>query len=253
MNLDFGGKTALVTGGASGIGYAIGASLAASGAAVALLDIDGPAVERAGEQLAAGPSHVFALQADVTRFEAVQEAVARAAEWRASLDIVVNCAGRGTPGTRFQDESAEVWRALIDLNLLGTIYVCHATIPHLVQCGSGRIINIASDAGRTGSAGEAVYSAAKGGVIALTRSLARELARYQITVNCVSPGPTDTPMLRAFDAQAGGVVDKLIKATPLRRLAQPDDIAAATVFLASESAGHITGQVLSVSGGLAMV
>jgi 2-hydroxycyclohexanecarboxyl-CoA dehydrogenase len=243
----------VVTGGASGIGYAIGASLAAFGAAVALLDVDGESAQRAAAEIGGGNADVLGVHVDVTHFEAVQEAVSRVAEWRDGLDIVINCAGRGTPGTRFQDESPETWRALIDLNLLGTIYFCHAAIPHLVKSGSGRIINIASDAGRTGSAGETVYSAAKGGVIALTRSLARELARHQITVNCVSPGPTDTPMLRAFDAQEGGVVDKLINATPLRRLAQPQDIAAAVTFLASESAGHITGQVLSVSGGLTMV
>lgn len=253
MDLSFDGKTAIVTGGACGIGYAISASLASSGAAVALLDVDGPAAERAAAAIGAGAGDVLGLQVDVTDFDGVQEAVARVAEWRRGIDILVNCAGRSTPGTRFQDESPETWRALIDLNLLGTVYVCHSAIPHLIQSGSGRIINIASDAGRTGSAGEAVYSAAKGGVIALTRSLARELARYQITVNYVSPGPTDTPMLREFDAQAGGVVEKLIKATPLRRLAEPQDIASAVSFLASASAAHITGQVLSVSGGLTMV
>ena len=253
MDLSFEGKTAVVTGGASGIGYAIGASLSASGAAVALLDVDSESAERAAAEIGAGKAALIALQVDVTEFEGVQNAVSRVVEWRDGLDIVVNCAGRGTPGTRFQDESPEIWRALIDLNLLGTIHVCHAVIRHLIKSTSGRIINIASEAGRTGSAGETVYSAAKGGVIALTRSLARELARHQITVNCVSPGPTDTPMLRAFDAKAGGVVDKLISATPLRRLAQPQDIAAVVTFLASGSAGHITGQVLSVSGGLTMV
>jgi 2-hydroxycyclohexanecarboxyl-CoA dehydrogenase len=242
VDLSFEGKSALVTGGASGIGYAISASLSASGAAVALLDVDGESAQRAAAEIGEGRADLLAQEVDITDFEAAQEAVARVVKWRDGLDIVVNCAGRGTPGTRFQDESPETWRALINLNLLGTIYVCHSVIPHLVKSSSGRIINIASDAGRTGSAGETVYSAAKGGVIALTRSLARELARHQITVNCVSPGPTDTPMLRAFDARAGGVVDKLISATPLRRLAQPQDIAAAVTFLASESAGHITGR-----------
>ncbi len=253
MNLTFEGKTAVVTGGAGGIGYAIGASLASSGGSVALLDVDAGAVERAAVEMSAGGADLLGLHADVTNFPLIQDVVTRAAEWHGGLDIVVNCAGRGTPGTRFQDESPETWHALINLNLLGTIYVCHGAIPHLAVSGSGRIINIASDAGRTGSACETAHSAAKGGVIALTRSLARELARYQITVNCVSPGPTDTPMLRAFDAQAGGVVEKLISATPLRRLAQPQDIAAAVTFLASSSAGHITGQVLSVSSGLTMM
>jgi 2-hydroxycyclohexanecarboxyl-CoA dehydrogenase len=131
--------------------------------------------------------------------------------------------------------------------------MCHAAIPHLIERGAGRIINIAAESARIGSAGEAAYSAATGGVMSLTRSLARELARYQITVNCVSPGPTETPMFRESGAEDAGVLDKLLRATPLRRFAQPEDIASAVVFLASDHASLITGQVLSVSGGITMV
>ena len=176
----------------------------------------------------------------------------RAAAEFGGIDIAINCAGRGTLYGLLQDEDPAVWKDLIDLNLLGTIYVSHAVIPHLIERGGGRIINIASDAARTGAASEAVYSAAKGGVISLTKSLARELARHAVTVNCVSPGPTDTPMLRRFAAEDESVIQKLIKATPLRRLGEPGDIGAAVLFLASDQATHITGQVLSVSGGLTM-
>jgi len=189
----------------------------------------------------------------VTDFDGVMATTERAAAEFGGIDIAINCAGRGTLCGLLQDEDPAVWKDLIDLNLLGTIYVSHAVIPHLIERGGGRIINIASDAARTGAASEAVYSAAKGGVISLTKSLARELARHTITVNCVSPGPTDTPMLRRFAAQDESVIQKLVKATPLRRLGEPEDISAAVLFLASDQAAHITGQVLSVSGVLTMV
>ena len=141
---------------------------------------------------------------------------------------------------------------LVDVNLFGTMQMCHAAIPHLIERGGGRIINLSAECARIGSAGEAAYSAAAGGIMSLTRSLARELARHQITVNCVSPGPTETQMFHESGAEDAGVLDKLLRATPLRRFAKPDDIAAAVVFLASEHASLITGQVLSVSGGLTM-
>jgi 2-hydroxycyclohexanecarboxyl-CoA dehydrogenase len=237
MDLRLDGKVALVTGSAQGIGFAVASVFAESGASVALLDVSEPGANEAARRIG-GNARPYPVD--------------RAAAESGGMDIAVNCAGRGTLFGLLQDEDPVVWRDLIDLNLLGTIYVSHAVIPHLIERGSGRIINIASDAARTGSAGEAVYSAAKGGVISLTKSLARELARHTITVNCVSPGPTDTPMLRRFAVQDESVIQKLIKATPLRRLGEPGDIGAAVLFLASDQAAHITGQVLSVSGGLTM-
>ncbi len=189
--------------------------------------------------------------ADVTDAEAVAAAVDAATTELGGLDIVVNCAGKA--GTRaFLDAGQEETRQLVEVNLLSTVNVCQAALPHLVERGGGRVVNISSDAARIGAAGDAIYAAAKGGVISLTKSLALEFARHGITINCVSPGPTDTPMLQKFSAESEGVVERLIKTTPLRRLGQPEDIAAAVLFLASDRASHITGQVLSVSGGLTM-
>ena len=249
MDLRLDGKVALVTGSAQGIGFAVASAFAESGAAVALLDVSEPGAKEAATRIG-GAARPYPV--DVTDFDGVMATTERAAAEFGGIDIAINCAGRGTLCGLLQDEDPAVWKDLIDLNLLGTIYVSHAVIPHLIERGGGRIINIASDAARTGAASEAVYSAAKGGVISLTKSLARELARHAVTVNCVSPGPTDTPMLRRFAAEDESVIQKLIKATPLRRLGEPGDIGAAVLFLASDQATHITGQVLSVSGGLTM-
>ncbi len=253
MDLRVDAKTAIVTGGAGGIGFAIASEFAESGATVALFDASAEGVREAAERLTDAGGQALSYAVDVTDLNAVTGAVLETVAATGGLDIVVNCAGRGTPYRLLHEEEPEAWRWLIDVNLMGTVHVCYAAIPHLIERGGGSVVNIASDAARVGSAGEAVYSAAKGGVVSLTKSLARELARHRVTVNCVAPGPTDTPMLRAFSEQAGDVVEKLVKATPLRRLAQPDDIAAAVVFLASHRAVHITGQVLSVSGGITMV
>lgn len=251
MDIRFDGKIAIVTGGASGIGAAIANELSASGAAVAILDVNADGVRAAVKAIKTDGGIALGCPADVTDAEATAAAVGAATTELGRLDIIVNCAGKA--GTRaFLDASPEETRQLVEVNLLSTVNVCQAALPHLIERGGGRVVNISSDAGRVGAAGDAIYAAAKGGVISLTKSLALEFARHGITVNCVSPGPTDTPMLRQFSAGAEGVVERLIKTTPLRRLGQPEDIAAAVLFLASDRASHITGQVLSVSGGLTM-
>ena len=252
MELRFEGKSALVTGGARGIGLSIVDSFASAGASVVIMDVTAEGVREAVSRIGENGGVAIPCVADVTDLQATTDAIARALTQTGGLDIVVNCAGRAA-GQPFLKGDAQTWRMLIEVNLLGTIHVCYAAAPHLIERGGGRIINIASEAARIGSAGEAVYSATKGGVIALTKSLARELARHQITVNCVSPGPTETPMLQESGAADRGTVEKLIRATPLRRLGRPEDIAAAVVYFASEQAAHVTGQVLSVSGGLTMV
>jgi 2-hydroxycyclohexanecarboxyl-CoA dehydrogenase len=254
MQLRFEGKTAAVTGGASGIGLAVATELAASGAEVFLFDVAGAErTQAACAAIAAAGGVATACRADVTQLDAIRSAIAEMVARTGGVDIVVNSAGMTAPQELLGQGDPAMWRRIVDVNLFGTINVCHAAIPHLIDRGGGRIINIASDAARIGSAGEAVYSATKGGVIALTRSLARELARYQVTVNCVSPGPTDTPMLRAWAETNQGILDKLVRSVPLRRLGTPEDVASAVTFLASEQASYVTGQVFSVSGGVTMV
>ena len=164
-------------------------------------------------------------------------------------DIVVNAAGwdRIEP---FMDNDDELWQTLTTINLLGPVRLSHALLGPIIEAGNGaKIVNIASDAGRVGSTGETVYAGTKGGVIAFTKSLAREMARHRINVNCVSPGPTDTPLLDSMPEQ---LRDSLVKAIPFRRLARPEEVADAVLFFVSDHASYVTGQVLSVSGGLTM-
>jgi 2-hydroxycyclohexanecarboxyl-CoA dehydrogenase len=237
-----GGRVALVTGGAKGIGAAIVDALLARGARVAVLDRD---------EIPADRAHASAI-ADVSDYDAVHEAFRSITERVGAPDILVNNAGwdRVQP---FLETGPALWRKLVDINLLGVFNVIHVALPAMRDRGSGRIINIASDAGRVGSSGEAVYGACKGGVIAFTKAMARESAGWNVLVNCVCPGPTDTPLLT--EMRSDGAVDRLmasiVRATPLRKLARPEDIAAAVCFFAEEP-GHVTGQVLSVSGGLTM-
>lgn len=237
-----GGRVALVTGGAKGIGAAIVEALLARGARVAVMDRD---------ELPADSAHAHVVT-DVSDYAGVHEAFRSITERIGAPDIVVNNAGwdRVQP---FLDSEPALWRKLVDINLLGVFNVIHAALPAMRERGSGRIINIASDAGRVGSSGEAVYSACKGGVIAFTKAIARESAGWNVLVNCVCPGPTDTPLLT--EMRSDGNVDRLmasiVRSTPLRKLARPGDVAAAVCYFAEEP-GHVTGQVLSVSGGLTM-
>jgi 2-hydroxycyclohexanecarboxyl-CoA dehydrogenase len=237
-----GGRVAVVTGGAKGIGAAIVDALLARGARVAILDRDESPAHRA---------HALA-GADVSDHAGVREAFRSISEQVGPPDIVVNNAGwdRVQP---FLDSEPALWRRLVDINLLGVFNVTHTALPATRERGFGRIINIASDAGRVGSSGEAVYSACKGGVIAFTKAIARESAGWNVLVNCVCPGPTDTPLLSEMrsDSDVDRLMTAIVRATPLRKLARPEDIAAAVCYFAEEP-GHVTGQVLSVSGGLTM-
>lgn len=240
----FHGSNAIVTGGASGIGKATALRLAEEGARVAVVDLNGEEAGTVAESIG-GVSKPL----DIADIDEVRPAVQDLAGQMGSIDLLVNCAGwdRAQP---FVDTDSEFWHKVVAINLLGPIAVTHATLPHMADGGS--IVNVASDAGRVGSTGEVVYSGAKGGVIGFTKALARELARRQIRVNSVAPGPTDTALLESFDP-SGKLAEAITNQTPLRKLATPEDIAAAICFLASADAGHITGQVLSVSGGLTMV
>ena len=226
------GKTAIVTGGAAGIGAAIVQRFLAEGAKVTVFDLNAPE------------------KVDITDYEAVKRAVAKAGP----VDILVNNAGWDMFRPFLQTDPA-FWQKILSINLVGAMNVLHCVLPGMVDRGGGKVVNVASDAGRVGSSGEAPYSACKGGLIALTKTLARELASKNVQLNVVCPGLTETGMLEQF-MQGAGNPEKLReayrRAIPLGRLGKPDDLPGAIAFFASSDADFITGQVLSVSGGLTM-
>jgi 2-hydroxycyclohexanecarboxyl-CoA dehydrogenase len=244
-----GGKVAFVTGAGRGIGKAIARRLAEEGCKVALADLDEKSARASAGEIGAGS---IGLAVDVARLENVRAAVGEADRRLGPIDVLVNNAGWDKPEP-FVQNSEETWDKIIAIDLRGPINCCRAVLDSMVARGHGRIVSISSDAGRVGSSGEAVYSGAKGGVIAFSKTLAREMARHNITVNCVCPGPTDTPMLQELAAQNPKLHEALKRAVPLRRVAAPEDIASAVAFLASDDASYITGQALSVSGGLTMI
>ena len=246
MKLD--GKTAVVTGAASGIGRATAETLAAAGAKVLLGDVNMEGGEAAAAALRARGQGAEFLRLDVTDAASIEAFRREATARRGHVDIVVNVAGWGRTEP-FVKNDPSLWRKLVELNFMGPIQVTRAFVEPMIGRGAGKIITVSSDAGRVGSLGETVYSAAKGGAIAFTKSLARELARYNISVNCVCPGPTDTPLLAAVPDK---IKEAFARVTPMRRLAKPSEVADAILFFASPQSDFVTGQVLSVSGGLTM-
>jgi 2-hydroxycyclohexanecarboxyl-CoA dehydrogenase len=231
----------LVTGGASGIGAAIVRRLAADGAAVTVADLQGDAAARLGVEIGGA-----GVRLDVTDFDAVAAAV----RGHGPFDILVNSAGVDQHAFFTQTSPAD-WRRLLAVNLESVLNTTHAVLGAMQSAGYGRIVNIASEAGRLGSRGGSVYAAAKGGVIAFTRSIARENGRKGITANVVAPGPIDTPLLRQAVAREGDrIMAAMTGATLAGRLGTPQEVAAAVAFLASEGAGYVTGEVLGVSGGM---
>jgi 2-hydroxycyclohexanecarboxyl-CoA dehydrogenase len=241
------GRVAFVTGGAGGIGSAICRHLAGAGHRVVVADLatDGTLVDEINGT---------AVTLDVTDPASCMAAVAAAADAAGGIDVLVNCAGWDELKP-FLDSDEDFQHRVIEINLAGPIRLTRLVLPGMIERRWGRIVNVASDAGRVGSSMEAIYSAAKGGLIAFTKTIAREMARHGITANAVCPGPTDTPLVAAIvaaSADGDRVISSMTKAVPMRRMGQPDDIAPAVVYFASDEAGFTTGQTLSVSGGLTM-
>ena len=248
------GKAAIVTGGGSGIGRAIAERLAAEGCTVGVFDLNAPAADATVSTIGAAGGRAYAHVVDIADLGAVQAGVKAFEKKAGPIEILVNNAGwdKAMP---FLESTADLWKKIIDINLYGPINMHYAVLPGMVERKRGRVVSIASDAGRVGSSGESVYSACKGGVIAFTKTLAREHARNNIQLNTVCPGPTDTPLLKSFaeESEAGAkLIERLTRAIPMRRLGQPGDYAGIVAFLASDDAGYITGQTISVSGGLTM-
>jgi 2-hydroxycyclohexanecarboxyl-CoA dehydrogenase len=243
------GKVALVTGAGRGIGKAIAERLASEGAKVAVADIDPATAAATAAEIGRG---AIAVTMDVTDGASVRDAVAETAKQLGPIDVLVNNAGwdKIEPFVKSQEET---WDRVIAINLKGPIRCARAVLDSMIERRGGKIVSIGSDAGRVGSSGEAVYSAAKAGVIGFGRTLAREVARYGINVNVVCPGPTNTPLLQETIGGNEKLMASLKQAIPLGRTGEPDDLASAVAFLASDDAGFITGQTLSVSGGLSMI
>ena len=246
------GRAAIVTGGGAGLGRGIARALAAAGARVAVLDLDEAAARETAQTIRESGGAADPVRADVTVRQEVDAAVSGVLARAGAVHILVNNAGWDRPMPFLETDEA-FWDRILAVNLKAHFHMAQAVLPHMIRQGGGKIVAIASDAGRVGSTGEAVYSAAKGGVIAFTKTLAREMARHRVNVNCVCPGPSDTPLFRAeFAAGKPGLAAALGKAIPWGRLGTPEDVAGAVVFLASDAAEFITGQTLSVSGGLTM-
>ena len=240
------GRKALVTGGASGIGAAIARRLAAEGAAVTVGDVNSVGAAEVASEISGD-----ALELDVTDLDSAKAAL----DGTGTLDILVNNAGTDEFGF-FNVTTPEQWKKVIDVNLYGVLHCTYAALPGMQEAGYGRIVNIASEAGRVGSKGSAVYSAAKGGVISFTKVMAREGARFGINVNGIAPGPIETPLLMQaleFGEIGEKIIENMKAGTQLRRMGTPDEVAAAVAFLASDDASYVTGEILGVSGGMGMV
>jgi 2-hydroxycyclohexanecarboxyl-CoA dehydrogenase len=242
--------TVIVTGAASGIGRAIAARLCDEGAHVCIFDRDAEGAARAARELCENGPRASSYAVDISDLSAVEAAVAAVERDVGPVAALVNNAGWDAAAD-FLDSDPEVWRKLIDVNLIGPLNVTKTVLTRMRDRGAGRIVSIASDAGRVGSSGESVYAACKGGIIAFTKSVAREMAATGITLNVVSPGPTDTPLFASFDP-SGKLAKALERAIPMRRLGQPSDYPGLVAFLLSDDAAFITGQTISVSGGLTM-
>lgn len=247
-------RVAFVTGGASGIGRAICLALAGDGRKVAAADLDLDGAAETAEMVGDAGGRAIAVPVDVTSSDSVGDACLHTIDEFGPIEILVNCAGWDLLMPFLETDEA-FWERVIDINFKGPMRTVQACLPSMVDGGWGRIVNIGSDAARVGSSLEAVYSGAKGGLISFTKTLAREMATSGITANVVCPGPTDTPLLAGIVAASDDgerVIGAMARAVPMKRVGQPAEVASAVAYFASEEAGFVTGQTLSVSGGLTM-
>ena len=247
-------KVVVITGAAGGIGKSLCRRFCEEGSHVVGLDLNQEGLNQLAEQLKEYSSKLTLRTLDITDYAAVVSVIKSVHQELGRIDALVNNAGWDV-AMQFVETTPEFWDKVIAINLRGPLNLQHAVVPLMIEAGGGKIINIASDAGRVGSSGESVYSACKGGIIAFSKTLARETARYDVRVNVVCPGPTYTPLLRSFTGEGEycqKIYDGLKRAIPLKRLGQPEDIPGMVAFLASDDANFITGQVISVSGGLTM-
>jgi 2-hydroxycyclohexanecarboxyl-CoA dehydrogenase len=245
-------KVAVVTGGAQGIGEAIARRLAEEGAAIGIFDVQAEKSQEVVDDISSRGGRAASFTTDITMAEDVQQAVTDAENKFGKIDILINNAG-WSKLVPFTDMTDELCDKMIAVNLKGLITVTKAVVGGMIKRNYGRIVNIASDAGRVGATNDSVYSACKGGVIAITKTLAQELARYNILVNCVAPGIVETPLLASTTDANSKRSAAFMKRIPLRRRGKPEEIAAVVAFFASGDASYITGQTLSVSGGLTMI
>ena len=245
-------KNIIVTGGASGIARAICQRLASEGVNVGIFDIDEAGAKETVKRIADEGGNAQSFAVDISDYDQCKQRVGEFESAIGPAHALVNGVG-GDKAEPFLVSKPEIWQKLVAINLYGPINMCHVTLPGMVERESGRVVSLSSDAGRVGSSGEAVYAACKGGIIAFTKTVARELARKGIVLNVLSPGPTDTPLFQDAMRDANPKLgEALIRAIPMRRLGQPEDHAGLATFLCSEEASYITGQVISVSGGLTM-
>lgn len=249
MSNNLSGLVCIVTGAAQGLGKGIATRLVSEGATVVVADLNGDAAAATARELG---NDSIGLTVDVADRAAVDAMVEKTLEEFGKIDVLVNNAGWDRVAS-FLELDVDIWERIIDINLYGPLNCFHAVGAKMVEQGHGTIISISSDAGRVGSSGEGVYSACKGGIIAFNKTFAREVARYGVTSNVVCPGPADTPLFQGISEENPKLRAALDKAIPLRRLAQPEDLGNAVAFFASPDSKYITGQTLSVSGGLTMV
>jgi 2-hydroxycyclohexanecarboxyl-CoA dehydrogenase len=252
LNGKFAQKTAVVTGAGSGIGREVALGLARDGANVVLADLSLERAQAVAKEISDLDGTALPVRVDVADAGLVRSMVAQTIEEFGQIDILVSNAGWDKVMS-FVDTDEELWDKVIAINYRGHLACAHAVVPHMIEAGSGKVVILASDAGRVGSSGEAVYSGAKGAAIAFSKALARETARQGINVNCVAPGLTDTPMLTNVSEGNEKLMAAIIRSIPLGRVGTPAEVAKAVLFLASSDADYITGQTLSVNGGLSMV